>query len=348
MTRMLADLHHSDLYESHQLVFGDRFGWDVFAPYGMAWYDNWAWSFERAYHGDAVARQYLLGIWRGAEPVDGIVTVEDSHHPGRMLRGITYERARDERWDYVLSSVPANAAGFSTFAEQTGARWFLHVGNQWGDEAWVHHPEGAIMTTTSPVPADMPHVVVHQEFRRDLFAYQPPTAFGPIRSFVNCFPETPEYPRFLAYAETGAEFDWEVYGAYGTAPLDRFARGNLDTTDAVAEHMAGAGVVWHQKFWSDGFGHVVHNAFASGRPVFGSAHYYADKLAGPLWIDGVTSFDMDTRSPDEIVRELRILRDNPERYLEVCAAAAARFDEIVDFDADADQIAELFGAKVPA
>jgi hypothetical protein len=65
-------------------------------------------------------------------------------------------------------------------------------------------------------------------------------------------------------------------------------------------------------------------------------------------MDGVTSFDVGTHSRDEIVWFLRQLRDNPETYLEMCAHAAARFREVVDFDEDADKIARLIGAGVPA
>lgn len=348
MTRLLVDYHHADLYESHQLVFGDRFGWDVFAPYGMEWFDEWYWNFERPVHGDAVARQYLLGVWAGGVLEDGIMTTPDAHHPGRMLRGVTLERAKSEGWDFVMSTVPQNAAGFAKFARETGAEWFVHIGNQWGDEQWDLAPAGAIVTTTSIVPPQVKHVVVHQEFRRDLFGATTPDGFGPVRSFVNCFPETPEYPRFLKYVEADPSLSWEVFGSYGTAPLDELARGNLDTTDAVAAGMRDAGVIWHQKYWSDGFGHVIHNAFASGRPVFGSEHYYRDKLAGPLWVEGVTSFDVDALGTTGCAAKIRELRDNRDAYLEVCAASAARFDEIVDFAADAEQIGELFGAKVPA
>lgn len=366
--RLLADFHHSDLAESHQLLFGDRFGWDVLFPYGMGWYDSGVWQFEKPVHGDAVARQYLLGIWRGAEPdANGIVAIPDTRHPGRTLRGITHEAASDLRWDFVMSSVPANAPGFQFFAKHTSAQWLIHVGNQWGDEAWGLRPDAAIITTTSVIPAGIPHVVVHQEFRAETdFRFEWPevdrwdrerhheplpwSLFGPIRSFVSCFPEmTTEYQgNFVPTATLGSDFRWEVFGAYGTAPEDRFQAGNLDNNPAEGDAMRGAGAIWHSKKWSDGFGHVVHRAFAVGRPVFGYQRYYADKLAGPLWIDGVTSFDVERRSREEVVGELRRLRDDPDHYLRVCEASAARFRETVDFAADAEKVAQLLGVAVSA
>ena len=346
---MLIDFHHACLFESHQLTFGDRFGAEVYAPYGMDWFDGWYFSFEREYHGDKVARQYLEGIFAGGTEVDGIVTVADPKHPHRTIKGVTLERAKSERWDIVISSVPANANGFQKFAEQTGARWGIHVGNQWGDEAWQRSPSFAILTTTSDVPSGIPHVVVHQEFSVSDFRYEPPASFGPVRSFVNCFPEmTSEYQgNFLPVARLGTDLAWEVYGAYGTAPDDEYQAGNLSCDFDEGQAMRGAGAIWHSKKWSDGFGHVVHRAFSVGRPVFGYAGYYADKLAGPLWVDGVTSFDVGTRNRDEILTELRRLRDDPDHYLRMCEASAARFREVVSFEEDAHKLGDLLGLGVP-
>ncbi len=137
------------------------------------------------------------------------------------------------------------------------------------------------------------------------------------------------------------DFEWRVYGAYGDAPLDEFAAGVIGTTPGVAVAMRETGFIWHTKYWSDGFGHVVHNAFASGRPVVGGMSYYVDKIAGPLWIDGVTCIDVDRRSDEEVRAAMREMRDRPDRHLAMCQAAAARFREIVDFEADAEKIRRL-------
>ncbi len=330
-------------------MFGDRFGAEVYAPWGMDWFDSWYWIFEKEHHGDAVAHQYLEGIFHDGVEHDGIIEVPDRKHPGRTIKGISLERARAEQFDLVMSSVPANANGYAKFAEQNGARWGIHVGNQWGDEAWEKRPTFAILSTTSVVPSGVPYVVVHQEFSLEDFRYEPPVGFGPIRSMVNCFPEmTSEYAgNFAPLAVSAPELRWQVFGEYGTAADDQFKMGNLHTDPDEGDAMRGAGIMWHSKKWSDGFGHVVHRAFAVGRPVFGYANYYADKLAGPLWVDGVTSIDISTRSHDETLHELRRLRDDPDAYLRMCEASAARFREIVNFDEDADKVARLLGIGVP-
>jgi hypothetical protein len=344
---LFADYHHADLFEAHQLMFGDRLGYEVYAPWGMEWYDRWYWSFEREWHGDAVARQYLIGVWRGAQPdANGIVRLPDPKHPGRELRGISLDAALARGWDLVLSSVPANAVGFQKLAQETGAHWGVHIGNQWGDEAWERRPEFAVVTTTSAIPGGVPHVVVHQEFSLQHFRYEAPSSFGPIRSFVNCFPETPEYTEtFLPVARAHPEVPFEVYGACGTGQPDEFtARGwDIEGVDKVGDAMRGAGAIWHAKHWSDGFGHVIHNAFAVGRPVIGYQRYYADKLAGPLWVDGVTSFDVE-RYGSGIFQIIDRMRNDADWYLGLCANAAAQFRHVVDFAADAEQLRLLIEA----
>src|SRR5439155_684494 len=84
-------------------------------------------------------------------------------------------------------------------------------------------------------------------------------------------PDGGEYAIFTRLATEAPEFDWRVYGAYGTAPLDGYAVGAIEGTDLIGAAMRASSVGYHSKHWSDGFGHVVHNWFAVGRPVLGRA-----------------------------------------------------------------------------
>ncbi len=338
--RILADFHHHALYESYRLLFEDRFGWEVYRPIGMDWYDRWIWSFEREWHGDAVAKQYLAP-W--ADDVDRGDYSErpDRKNPGRTFRMVTLDQFHAQSWDYVIASVPANEPGFYRIARDAKARYVVQCGNQAQDVRWDLDPLALVSSTGVAIPRGSRHVIYRQEFDLDIFRYEPPDGFGSIRSFVNCFPETPEYPRFRGYVEAAPDFRFEVFGAYGTAPLDEFACGDLEATPDIADEMRKAGVIWHAKYWSDGFGHAIHNAFAVGRPVFGSYQYYRDKLAGSLWVDGVTSIDIDRHGPAEVARLLREIRDEPDRHRAMCIAAAERFRSVVDFDGDAEAVRTL-------
>lgn len=308
----------------------------------MEWYDEWYYSFERQYHGDAVARQYLEGVWLGVVDKGDHFERPDTTHPGRIVKGMTLEQARATKWDIVVASVPDNDPGFHRLAKETGGHFGVQMGNAGQQSDWDRAEFGLVSTTTN-IPPPKPHVVYRQEFNLKDFRFEyPPAEKASVASFVQCFAENPvPYAEFLELARLAPDLDWKVFGAYGTHPEDEFACGNLPSTPQVAEGMRATRIAWHSKSWSDGYGHVVHNLFSVGRPVFGRASYYADKLAGPLWVEGVTSFDVDRYTTDELLRLLRRLRDDDDYHYLICSNAAAAFRERVNFDEDAEKVRKL-------
>lgn len=345
--RVLADYHHHDLWESLELTLTDRFGWDLYRPMGMEWFDAEYWNFERTWHGDRVARQYL-------EPwgSDTDTRFDKSHE--RYQKLLTLAEARDNPPDLVIASVAHNHEGFARFAKEVGATFAIHLGNvrfseiDMAEDRWDLASFG-IVTTKLPVEPPKPHVVIHQEFSLADFRYEPPQPHDRFRisSFVNCFAENRHgYGQFRGIADHNPEFDWRVYGSYGSAEPDQYACGNIGRCADVAAEMRTADIAWHTKIWSDGFGHVIHDWFAVGRPVFGYAGYYANQLAGPLWQEGVTSYNIEGRSTDEVVAIIRGLQNDPDRHRQMCEAAAARFREVVSFDEDAAKLRALIEAHV--
>lgn len=346
--KILTDYHHHDLWESLELLLTDRFGWDLYRPIGMEWFDEGYWNLERAWHGDAIAKQYLTP-WG-----DDTDTRLDKSH-GRYQKLLTLAQARDLKPDLVIASVAHNHEGFARFAKEVGAKFAIHLGNvrfsdiDMAEDRWDLADFG-LVTSILPGPVPKPHVVYHQEFSLTDFRYEPPPRNDPFRvaSFVQCFPENVRtYGDWQQIATAHPEFDWRVFGAYGSCPTDQWAAGNLDRCADVGVQMRAADVAWHAKQWSDGYGHVIHNLFAVGRPVFGFASYYANQMAGPLWVDGVTSYDLTHRSHEEVARLIGELRDDPEKHLRMSEAAAARFREVVSFDEDAAKVRALIEAHVP-
>lgn len=337
MIRVLADFHHHALWQSYVLLCR-RFGWELYRPIGMDWFTEWYWNFEREWHGDRVARQYLEP-WGSDETFPEWSERADHKNPGETFRMVTLEQFHDQTWDVVISSLPPNDRGFAKLAAGKGAKFVSQVGNQGQTISYELDP--IILASASGVPIPGRGLIYHQEFSLDTFRYEPPVGFGPFASFVNCFPETPEYPRFVELAKGHPGLDCRVYGSYGSAPKDDLAEADIVATPDIADAMREAGAIYHAKYWSDGFGHVIHNAFAVGRPVIGSFRYYRDKLAAPLWVEGKTSYDIDRMSRDEIAATVRGLRADPDRYRAMCEAAAARFREVVDFDGEAEAIRGL-------
>ncbi len=117
--------------------------------------------------------------------------------------------------------------------------------------------------------------------------------------------------------------------------------------------MRAARIGLHFKRWSDGYGHVIHNLFAVGKPVVATASYYKGKLAEPLFVDGVTSFDVQTRTNQEVTDIVRRLAFDDDFHRQISENSAARFKEIVDFDAEAQEIRAMLenvlsDTRVPA
>jgi len=346
--RLLADYHHHDLWESLELMCA-RLGWTLYRPIGMEWFDQGYWNHERAWHGDAIARQYLES-W-GSDT--GGLRYDRSHD--RYQRIVTLEQARDLRPDIVISTLAHNHEGFARFASEVGATFGLQLGNvrfspiDMAEDRWDLAAFG-LVSSILPAPVDKPHVVYHQEFSLVDFRAEPIVPHDPLRiaSFVQCFPENERtYPLFVEAATSCPAFDWGVYGAYGSKPLDQWAKGNIDTCAGVADAMRQVDIAWHGKCWSDGFGHVIHNWFAVGRPVIGYESYYRDQLAGPLWQEGITSFDITDKTAHEVGNLLSELQREPERIVAMGAAAAARFREVVDYDAEEQAIRAMFARVLP-
>lgn len=366
--RVLADFHHHALAESLAILIEDRFGGELFFPIGMDWFDRGYWNFERKFHGDAVAKQYLVGIWHDAVEVGpGIWRRWDPRHPGRVQHGVELGTALISDWDVVISTLPPNDVGLHQVARMADARFVIQVGNNHQVSEW-HLADLILSSSTLPDyglvnpgtwgqvqtgPGGKPTIVYHQEFSLEHFRYEWPPLSHRIESFVNCFPEGPSYPDFLAFARGNrGDFEFRVNGAMGRpswykeeAPYtDEFTGVDISEVPEVARAMRDARVIWHTKHWSDGFGHVIHNAFAVGRPVLGYSRYYQDKLAGPLWQEGRTSFNIEGMPERALVSLLRRLIDDDEFHREVSLNSAMAFRQFVNFDEEADVILKALGA----
>ena len=211
---IFTDRHHHALMESLELTLGDRLGAQVYYPYGLDWFEREYWSFERAWHGDAVAKQYLLGVWGD---------------PEWLIKGPPLDDALTVDWDIVLTSLPHNYDGYYRFARETGARYGVQIGN----EAQPIDPRADFCLSSSTLPGfgpewigkvfnyhGVPTLMYHQEFSLDTFRHEWPPKTKAIGSFIQCFAENRDwYAEFRDIARSLSEFDWRVYGSYGSSPM---------------------------------------------------------------------------------------------------------------------------------
>jgi hypothetical protein len=321
--RALIDRHHADLFYSLQLLFEDRMGVSVYTPTGHEWWDEGYWNFGRGtWPDDRLAQQYLLPV-----------TVEqyDGHHPERLIRGVTLELARQMRWDYVVATLQDNQHGFKKFADEVGAKFVMQVGNTGQLVDWGLDP---LVLMASEMPIRGRGILYHQEFEAETtFRFRDLEDGTTIRSFVNCFPETPCHQTFGEVRDLMPEFRFESYGI-GTP-------GDVVTpVQRIADLMAESGWGWHDKAHGDGFGHVIHNWAAVGRPLIGHASHYRGRMAEVFWEDGVTCIDLDRHPVTESTGLIREITADRKAHEAMCREIRRRFDEI-DFDAEAEAIREF-------
>lgn len=333
--KILADFHHACLYESLAMLFEDRFGWELYRPIGMEWFETGIWQFERGMYGDAVARQYLAP-WSSDTDAGDHTERRDDQHPERTHRMVTMEQARAIGIDVVLATLTENQRGWHRFAREIGAHYGFQAGNQGAANEWGLAEFALLSCTTPEVKPWMPHVYYHQEF--DLGHYRfdwPPQERDYIGTWVQCLTsDSAESSRFRRLAAMTPELRWRYHG-HCSNDGDPLYGGNMPRCADVAAKMRAARVGVHLKTWSDGYGHVIHNLFAIGKPVIATAGYYADKLAAPLFVDGVTSFDVQRRTDAETIEIVRRLVGDDDFHRQIGEAAAARFREVVSFDEDA-------------
>lgn len=337
MTRVLTEMHHGDLYESLAMLFEDRFGWQLYRPTGMEFWDEGLWNYERHMdHGEAIARQYLEP-WPSDRDMGDHFERDDESHPGRIHKLVSLEQVRSQRFDIVLATLAENEEGLHGLARSIGAKFGIQLGNE-GTLNRYDLADFCMFSTTREHEPWVPFVYYHQEFSLADFRYEyPPTENDLVATWVQCLPSTGEdWDRFVRLAEMTPELRWRHHGHCNQD--SGYWASNVKTSSEVAAQMRAARIGLHFKKWSDGYGHVIHNLFAVGKPIVATATYYAGKLAGPLFVDGVTSFDVQTRSDVEVTEIIRRLATDDDFHQRISENAAARFGEVVDFDADAEAV----------
>ena len=300
---ILTDMHHADLLYALQLQFEDRLGYDLFIPMGHEWWDEWYWRFGAVHGDDRLAVQFLAE--RGKEVEPGLWLMFDDHHPERPIYGVSLERAKGMTWDAVMATVDDNQRGFHKFATEKSARYLYHIGNtrQYIDES------------LAPIILDGPQLF---DFHRT-FRYRSPVRMDRITSFVNLLPRIPE--SWAPLERLKELLGWEVRSFGHDCP-----DGLLKPVAAIAEEMSRAGWAYHDKPTGDGFGHILANWAAVGRPLIGHASFYQGQWGAPLWVDQETCIDLD-RHPIEEVAEM-ILDTTARSHEWMCQNIRARFEEM--------------------
>lgn len=331
--KILADFHHPDLYESYLLTLQDRLGYDVYRMIGLEWYDAGLWSFEKAWAGDTFA-QRSLSLRETDTLVGDHYERVDERHPGRVFKMLTLEQAiAMTDINYILTSVTDNHHSFRPFVKANKKlKHIIQMGNNEHHVNWDHHMV-ALVGTEAEIPKFVSYVRYSPEFdTENLFKFTPVPVDGPISSFLLVWHlQRTETLGMFNYVRENVDREFKMFGEEGVP---------LDTEPLMAKNMQEAAAFWHTKPVGDGYGFVIHQAAAIGRPIIGNRKYYLNCRAKFLW-DPDSTLDIDSMKPETVAKAVEGLLADPERMIRMGERANEVFRAHVNFDEDAENIKKL-------
>lgn len=339
--RIFVDLHHQALHRSLQILFEKRLGHELFRPIGIDWFSEGYWKIAEVYNNHPDTIKQFLGIRDTAPSKEGPRNVISETFENYYItqdsfmdhKAITFQQFEKNPPDVVIASYYGNIEVYKQLAQRFGCKFIMQMGNNWPVN-WNNIDN--LMSTNKPikVPTGKNAVFHHQEFDQEYYRYEIPDAESKIvRSFVHCMMEhkmhEKDWEDFQKLETQLPEFEFE---SYGTSCRDGVIRNQSRLGNMMRESRFGVQFKNH----GDGYGHVIHNWFAVGRPVIFKGSQYKGKLAGDLLIDGVTGFDWEKGNTAQ-----RIKDQTDTEYEEMCANVFDTFAEEVNFETEAKEVEEF-------
>lgn len=346
--RVLADFHHVSLGNSLRLTLGRRLRMHIDRPIGLEWYREGFWAI---YDHPDTAKQYL-DLEQAFTPPDGTPVLNEvdervgdhyfirDNEYGWPATAVTLEVFKSLPYDYLICSIPQHIQPFLELRRlyQPNAKVIFQAGNEWPLDVLARdfrlNEVDGVMASIAPQENHLgiPVVWYHQEFDTSIFKPADNGPTGQISSFINVLDRTPGWDDFRQL-ESYTRYFGETWKSYGGQCRD----GCIDGAANLARTIHESEWVFHVKHTGDGFGHIIHNAYACGRPVIIRSSHYQGKLAAGLLVPG-TFIDLDKQTLAEAKNTIHRYHAAPELLQEAGRKAAARFAELVNYDDEAQQI----------
>jgi len=324
---VLADFHHGALYHSMHMLFEERLGGTLYRPIGYGWNEAGLWQ------GPPLAVDQYLGIPDGiAELIeDGLYRYPSSEGGGFNHNCITLEKFYQTDFDFIIASIRQHEVVYRMLADQKNAAFIRQLGNNFD----LFDPDvckNILNSTTLAIGGETNNVTYHPEFNQDENRYTDPQNHNVIKNFMNCLPDGPDAHLWDEFSAALPEFDWKMHGILG--------RDGILSAEDVPRVMRESSFVYHVKFCGDGYGFSIHQAPACGRPLITRISDYKGLMAEPLLTDNETCIDINGLDAQGVAERIRHFAE-PDRHLEMCENARRRFEEVVNFDAEFEQIKEF-------
>lgn len=312
---------------------------DVYRPIGMEWFEHGYWAINNQ---KDTAKQFL--DIDAAQPKDGTPKLNKfvSHveHDGEYFvldpggvkghRACTFDFFKENQFDYVVASIPAHVQLFQGLIAkyQPNAKLIIQMGNNWDIEKYAGMN---VLASIAPQLTSANAIFYHQEFDLKLFKPRVTHPTKVINSYVNVLHAMPSaYADFMELERLLPGYDFNSYGGQNRD-------GNMTGPRELANSMNEAQFILHSKPGGDGFGHIIHNAYASGRPVIARPSQYKDQLAEQLLVPG-TFLNLDELGRAKTAVCIKALTNDDDALFRMGKAAAERFKQVVDYDKEAEEI----------
>ena len=338
--RVVADFHHQGLYNSLHMLFEQRLGWELYRPIGKEW---WAEGYWKVYNHPHTVEQFL-GLHQGSYTPqdvhgaslpeierknlhyvieDGIYYIQDLTY-NTTHRAVRLDKFKNMEFDILLSSIPQHVAPYNQLLAtfQPKAKHIFQIGNRWNSPGGVNN----VMASCAPFRNGKNTIFYHQEFDLNIFKYEPPKFHNIVHSYIHYM----KHPHLMTNI-VGSIPGW-VSAMHGAG-----MQYQLNGADAVADGMKRSAFTWHYKPGGDGFGHVIFSSYACGRPALIWRKHYQCCKADALFQDGITCIDTSIRNPQDVIKQLK-RHSEPEEHAKMCEATYNRFKQVVDFDAEFEEI----------
>jgi hypothetical protein len=315
--KVLVDHHHGALLRSMYHLFNKRLGFEIVLPSDFDWLDKG--GLYSCYPNRATADQ-MLNSWKFNEHKN-------------MFKEMTFQEFIDsDSVDIVVASLWENHSIFDNIIKKYNkkCKLILQAGNNILREHVQMTNAKNLLSSAYPTfvtTPDINKVFYHQEF--DLSKFFPKKAKN-IKSIAN-FKHIMEDDFNLILSLEKELPDWE-FKCYGAHNRDGFVD---DDESKMSDAINQFGFVFHVKK-DEGYGHVIHNAFACGKPMvvdLNTAGVVRDgrfipNTASFLFDKNKTVIDSNNELKD-LVYNLKHMADKYDVYSNIIYN---KFKEVVDFE----------------
>jgi len=341
---ILTDFHHNSLLRSLVLLFEDRLGMNVYRPAGLDWYHEGFWAINDNLD---TAKQFLdtqsIFVPDNTPPLnvvnmenDGIYAIYD---PGNesLHKAITLEAFKSMEFDFVIASIPSHIKLYEKLINQyqPKAKLIVQVGNNWPSNI----VEGFnVMASVKPGLLDNSNVVYyHQEFDTNIFKPLGYKDENMISSYINIIQNMNQGWSDFTKLEELLVGDIK-FNSYGGQCRD----GSIAGATSLADSMNRNSLIFHVKDGGDGYGHILYNSYACGKPMIIRSSVYNGCLGQELFNDD-NSIDLDKFTLEEASNKVKSLLLNKEELNNMSIKAYESFKNNVDFAYDAEKVYNWMG-----